>query len=458
MGIVDELMILAKRRIILNVWPKEIKKWHETHKFKYSVVHGGKKLDRLYEDADIRLMNYEGLKWLKRQKKWFKRGKRVMLAVDESSKLRHTNTVRFRSLKSILKFFDRRYIMTGSPAPNGLMGLFGQIYTLDLGEAFGPYITAFRNEYFYPAGYMGYAWELQKGARKRMFRRIKHLILRFGDDKLKLPPLTYVDRYIKLDPKAMATYKKMEKEFVLEYKEGDIVAANAAVASGKLRQIANGGAFYTPTGEITDEDPTKKIKKKWRKIHDAKCEELVDLLEELNGEPALIAYEFRHDMERMKKYFAKHAPQFKDIPFIGGHTKDKEVEKYLRQWDKGTLPGLAGQPDSIAHGLNLQEGRGGIVIFFSLTWNLENYEQFIRRIWRQGQKRRVIVYRIIAEGTVDEIMVDSLYLKDKTQTALLKAMEKHYGKGKERLTLKEKVQEIRSRYRYASNTSVRAIH
>jgi len=453
LGIVDELMVLAKRRIILNVWPKEISKWRDTRKFKYSIVHGGKKEDALYKDADIRLMNYEGLPWLKRQKKWFKRGKRVMLAVDESSKLRHTNTVRFRTLKSILKFFDRRYIMTGSPAPNGLMGLFGQIYTLDLGEAFGPYITAFRNEYFYPSGYMGYAWELQRGAKKRMFRRIRHLILRFGDEKLDLPPLTYVDRYVQLDDKSMATYRKMEKEFVLEYNEGDIVAANAAVASGKLRQIANGGAFYSETGEIVNENPLKP-RKKWRKIHDAKCEELVDLLEELNGEPALIAYEFRHDMERMKRYFAKHAPQFKDIPFIGGHTKDKEVEKYLRQWDKGTLPGMAGQPDSIAHGLNLQEGRGGIVIFFSLTWNLENYEQFIRRIWRQGQKRRVIVYRIIAQGTVDEIMVDSLHSKDKTQRSLLKAMEKRYGKGKERLTLKEKVQDIRGKY----HSRIRTVH
>lgn len=391
LGIVDELVVLAKRRIVYDVWPKEIKKWRKTRNLTYSIVHGTKKSKRLWEDSDIKLINYDGLAWLKKQKKWFRRGKRLMLVCDESSKLRHTSTVRFRSLKKILPRFERRYILTGSPAPSGLMGLFGQVYTLDLGETFGKYITHYRNDYFYPAGYMGYEWKLLPGARKKIFKKLKPLVLRFGNDQLNLPPLSFIDRKIQLSDKVMAVYKKMKKELLLEYQEGDIVADNAAVATGKLRQIANGGVYYSPkTGAILDEG--RKRDRKWRTMHDEKCAELVELLEELNGEPALVAYEFEHDKLRIQRYFKKHAPQFQKAPFIGGGMKDKDVAIQLKKWDEGKLPVMFGHPDSIAHGLNLQ-GKGGIVIFFALTWNLENYEQFIQRVWRQNQKRRVQIGR-----------------------------------------------------------------
>lgn len=421
LGLVDELFVLANKRIMFSVWPKEVSKWKSTSSFKVKTVHGPKKSESLYVDADIRVMNYEGLPWLVTQRDFFKRGKRVMLACDESSKLRHSNTQRFKSLKKILGKFERRYIMTGSPAPNGLMGLFSQIYTLDLGESLGPFITAFRNEYFYPTGFMGHDWKLMPGADKRMFKKIKPLVIRYGNDQLNLPPITYVNRYVTLPKEARKAYDTMEREFVLQYKSGDIVAANAAVASGKLRQIANGGVLYSDFGEGASKD-----KPKFRTLHDEKCAELVELLEELNGEPALVAYEFKHDMYRIQKYLAAHAPQFKSAPFIGGHSKDKEVDGYIKKWENGKLPVMFGNPDSIAHGLNLQ-GKGGIVIFFSLTWNLENYEQFIQRVWRQGQTRRVIVYRIIARNTVDGIMRRALKSKDRTQKTLLSAMEDYYG-------------------------------
>lgn len=428
LGLVDELIVVAKRRIIYNTWPKELKKWKLG--FTWDIVHGPRKLQALQSDADVRMINYEGLPWLAKQKWFFRRGKKLMLACDESSKLRHTSTVRFRSLKKILKLFARRYILTGSPAPNGMMNLFGQAYVLDLGEALGSFITQFRNEYFYPSGYMGYEWKLMKGARERIFEKLRPLVIRYGTDQLKMPPLTFVKRYVYLPTEVRVQYKKLEKELLLEYKEGDVVAANAAVASGKLRQVANGHVYYSGN-QIVDELPEKRRKGKlqpWRVMHDEKCEELVELLEELNGEPALVAYEFAHDKAHIQDYFKRHAPQFKNAPFIGGGTKDAVVEKYLAQWDRGELPVMFGHPDSVAHGLNLQEGRGGIVIFFALTWNLENFEQFIQRVWRQGQKRRVIVYLIMARGTVDEDIMTSIEVKDHDQTTLLEAMGRRVEK------------------------------
>ena len=263
---------------------------------------------------------------------------------------------------------------------------------------------------------MGHDWELLEGAEKRMFKAIKHLVVRYGHDQLDLPPITFINRWVKLPSKARKVYDEVEKEFVYQWHDGEIDAANAAVASGKLRQIANGGVFLTD----------KKDEKKWKWVHDAKCEELCDLLEELNGEPALIAFEFKHDIERFRRYARKHAPQFAKAPYIAGGVSDKEASRYESLWEDGKLPVLFGHPDSVAHGLNLQ-GKGGIVIYFALTWNLENDEQFYQRVWRQGQKRRVLVYRIVARGTVDEIMLAALKYKDRTQQSLLKAMERKYG-------------------------------
>lgn len=430
-GLVDEMLVLAKRRIIYEVWPQELKKWKQLKGLTCTVVHGKRKRTRLLKEADVRLMNYEGLSLLadrigrkyqltKLGKKYFGRGKRIMLVVDESSKLRHTKTGRFKRLRQCLTHFDRRYILTGSPAPNGLMNLFGQVYTLDLGEALGQYITHYRNQFFMPSGYGGYQWVLQPGAEERIFKKLRPLVIRYGNDQLNLPPLTFVDRKFDLNRKSRTLYDEMEREYVMQWKNGEIIADNAAVASGKCRQIANGAVYYDKDGEIA---LSSKKAKGTRIIHDDKCAELVELLEELNGEPALVSFEYGHDMTHLQSYFKKHAPQFAKAPFVGGKMKDKEFSKYKKMWDRGELPVMFGQPESVAHGLNLQ-GKGGIVIFFALTYNLENYEQFIQRVWRQGQKRRVIVYRLIARDTVDEDQISALRGKDRTQQALLKAMEK----------------------------------
>ena len=419
MGLVDELLVVAKRRIIYNVWRQEIQKWG----FSFSVVilHGPKKRQMLKAPADVRLINYEGLAWLSRQKRFFSLGVRRMLALDESSKVKHTNTLRFRSLKKILQFFDRRYILTGSPAAKGLINLFGQIYVLDYGEALGAFITKFRNDYFYPSGFMGYKWSLQRGAKKRIYDRIRPLVIRFGTDQLKMPPLTFIDKWVKLPKLARRQYDELEREHLLEYRDGAIVAANAAVATNKLRQLTNGGAYYSPLDGVILDERGKKIPPKWRTIHEEKCAELVELLEELQGEPALVSFEFQHDKYRLQRYLKKHAPQFTDAPFIDGKAKDRDVTRWLEAWNKGALPVIFGHMTSVAYGLNLQ-GKGGIVIFFAMTYSLEDYEQFIQRVWRQGQERRVIVYRILARDTVDEDMVSVIEQDDHNQTDFLEAM------------------------------------
>lgn len=421
LGYVDELVVVAKRRIVYNVWRQEIKKW----KFPYRVVilHGKDKLRNLSKPADVRLINYEGLRWLSKQRTFLRRPVKMMLACDESSKLKHTTTVRFRSLRKLLPFFKRRYILTGSPAANGLKNLFGQMFALDLGESLGTYVTQFRNQFMYLSGYMGYEWKMLPGAKKRIYKLIKPKVIRFGTDQLDMPPLTFIDKFVKLPEEVRTQYEEMENEYILRYEAGDVVAANAAVATGKLRQMANGGVYYSDTGEILDELPGKKPPRKWRTIHDEKCAELVELLEELQGEPALVTFEFQHDKFRLQAYFKKHAPQFGDAPFIDGKSKDREVTRILKKWDRGELPVLFGHPTSVAYGLNLQ-GKGGIVIFYAVPWSLEDYEQFIQRVWRQGQKRRVIVYRILAKNTVDLDVVESIKINDHDQTTLLEAMNR----------------------------------
>lgn len=411
LGIVDELFVLAEKQIMFNVWPAEIKKWKQTRDLKIAILHGTKKDALLRSRADVRVMNYEGLQWLIEQKDWIRKKHRIMLACDESEKLQNTTTIRFRALKKLLPKFCRRYILTGSPASKkgagGMLKLFGQTFVLDAGETFGPYITHFRNRYFYPSGYLGYQWELLPGARKQIFKALKPLMIRFGDDKLKLPELTFVDRHVTLPKAARNVYATLEKHFLIELKRGDIVAANAAVKSMKLRQCASGAVLYSE----------RKSRDDYKIVHTEKAENLLQLLNELGGEPALVYYEFRHEVEAVRKHFGN---AYKGFPAINGDTPRKKVEQYLAEWDRGEHPVMF---SNITRGLNMQ-GRGGIVVYYSLPWSLSKYMQFYMRVHRQGQTKRVIVYRIVAEDTVEQDMIANLYDSEQDEKRFLKAMEK----------------------------------
>lgn len=288
------------------------------------------------DDTHIHLINPEGLEWLS-----YKTDRDYdVLVVDESSKFKNSNTKRFKIIRDMIPEFTRRYILTGSPAPNGLINLFGQIFILDMGNALGRYITHYRNKFFYPTGYGGYTWELQEGADQRIYDAISGLVMRMAaKDYLELPPLIRdIDQgkptYIDLPPKAQKIYNQMETLMLAEIEAGEIVAANGAVASQKCRQIANGGIYldhqddieeftdYIKKNKIVDLDVVrKKLARKdeltVETIHDAKAQAVADLVDELEGQPCLVAYEFHHDLARLRKVLGK------DVPHIGGGVSQK---------------------------------------------------------------------------------------------------------------------------------------
>lgn len=372
--------------------------------FSIAMLHGKDKEKAFNTDSQIYLINYEGLGWLESKLKRSDKHKFDMLVFDESSKIKNTKTKRFKIVKRIAPLFSRRYILTGSPIPNGMKDIYGQVYALDLGKTFGQYITRFLTTYFYPAGYMGYDWRLQPGMEKEIYKKLKNLVLRFGKEEIDLPPLNIVDRKIVLSDKVQKIYKELENEFIIELEAGIVTAANAATAGSKLRQIVS--------GNIYDEN------KKAIPIHEEKLEELIEIVEELQGSPCIISYEYRHELAMLQGIFP-------DAPYIGGGVSAKEGSKIEDRWNRGELPVLLGNPESIAHGLNLQES-GHTIIMFSLTWNLENYEQLIQRLWRQGQKNTVTVIHLVAENTIDETIIKALKQKDRTQQNLLNALKEDY--------------------------------
>lgn len=415
----ERALVIAPLRVAHGVWPVEAATWEDFSDLRVQVLHGPKKDELLHEPHDVSVINPEGLEWLLGYTDG--EGRRVdgaidtldefpwqVLFLDESSKFKHTDTVRFRTLKPWLSKFDRRVILTGTPAPNGLLDLFGQIYVIDLGGTLSPYITQYRKKYFHPTGYGGHHWVPKKDALRDVQKKIAPLTLRMeAGDYLKLPELVsdIADgrrpRYVELPKDARRAYEQMETLLMAAIDDRLVTAANAAAATGKCRQIANGGLY--------DDD------RAWQHVHRAKVEALEELVDELAGKPALVAYEFKHDLDRLQK-------AFKDAPHIGGGTTTKEQARITKAWNAGELRVLFAQPQSVAHGLNLQGVGAAAVVWHSIPWDLELYEQFYRRVWRQGQKERVFMYHLVAKGTVDETVLRTLRSKDRTQRALLSAL------------------------------------
>jgi hypothetical protein len=406
--IVRKMLVIAPLRPMQSTWPGEAKKWDHASGLKIAVLHGPDK-DKVLADAkrtaDIFVINPEGLDWFVRQD-WKDCGL-DMLVVDESTKFKHANTQRFRTLKPMLPKFRRRYILTGSPAPNGLLDLFGQVFILDLGRTLGPTYSAYRVGYFDQGGYMNYTWTPRPGAAEQIYKKLKPLVLRMdARELLEMPPLIFNRVEVALPAKAMQQYVQMEDTLITMVKGGLVTAANGAAATQKCRQIANGGVYTHTTGE----------KKAWSHLHEAKVDAVEEIVEELQGKPALVAYEFDHDLERLLKRFGKGTPH------IGGGVTTKRFKEIEVAWNEGAIPLLLAQPQSVAHGLNLQ-GTSADIINAAQTWDLEVREQFIQRVWRQGQKDRVMVHDIVAKDTVDEVILRAIGKKDRNQQDLLGALK-----------------------------------
>lgn len=427
---VEKVLLVAPLRPCYSVWPEEILKWTDFKDLKVVVLHGPKKDQLLKEDADVYVINPEGLDWLlKATKTKGRNGKTSVsvdvrafkklgfdtLVVDELTLFKNTNSNRFKALKTVIPTFGRRWGLTGSPAANGLLGLFGQCYVLDEGRSLGKYITRYRAEYFkqHPDGFN---WYPAEGAEERIYERLSPLVLRMSaEDYLELPELITNDIVVDLPDDVYRMYLEIEDDLITQIADKRIVASTAAAACLKCRQIANGGVYLDADIEALIKLP--KSKREWVNLHTAKVDALADLINELQGSPLLVAYDFEHDLDRIREKLGK------DIPYIGGGvsaTRSRELEK---MWNAGKLEVMLGHPQSIARGLNLQEV-GNHICWHSLTYDYELFDQYIRRLLRQGNKaKKVFNHRIIAKGTIDRAIIGALGSKRKGQQALFDGLQ-----------------------------------
>lgn len=432
-GLVDKVLVIAPRRVCHLVWPREREKWTDFEDLRVVVLHGDRKDELLLEDADVYVVNPEGLPWLLGMTKErgatgrvrvavdLKRWRRLgfdALIVDELSKFKDPSAQRSKALKQVVPTFGRRLGMTGSPNPNGLMDLFGQCLVLDEGRSLGKYVTHYRMKYFEPA-WNGYDWTIREGAEREIWKRLRPLAITMrAADYLDLPKLVEERVEVELPADARAVYDALEEDLVARIADRTVVAANAAAASTKCRQVANGGVYLDP--EVRELVKVPKGAREHVDLHQEKTAAVVDLVSELQGSPLLVAYDFAHDLGRLLAGLGAGTPH------IGGGTSDRRAAAIERAWNAGELPVLLAHPQSVGHGLNLQGASACHVCWHSLTWNLELYEQFIRRVLRQGNKaKRVFVHHVVAKGTVDEAMLEALRSKRKGQAALFDALKAH---------------------------------
>lgn len=415
-GVVKTMLVISNRRIIYDAWPRENKKWIGLG-FRTATLHGPKKVEALLSDADVYFINYEGLAWLEETCKLHKikiKDKFDMAVADESTALKNwkiKKVKRAQIVKRLAPQFKRRYILNGSPVPRTLLDIYGQIWFLDLGHTLGNK-GQFLNQYFYPSGYEGYDWKPEQGAYERVFEKLKDLVIRYEKDDDD-PEIVPVIREVELPKEARKIYDEMEEELFTYIQGKPVESVNGAVAYGKCRQIANGGLYLEKAGKGT----TKK--RKWAKVHDEKTEELKNLIDELNGMPALIAYEFNHDLERLQEAFP-------NIPYIGKGVSDAKAEKLIADWNAGKLPMLAAHPGSAAKGLNLQ-GVESAVVFYAISNNFDWVDQFIKRIARKGQSAtHIFVYFFIAKNTVDEVVKAGLEAKEFNQDVFNGFFSRYY--------------------------------
>ena len=393
-----KMLVVAPIKPMYGTWRQEGRKWDEFNHFSFAIIHGSheQKVAALKEDVDIHLVNPEGIKWLYNLYKgelpeW------DVLVIDESTKFKNARSQRFKLLKKHFGDFFYRWILTGTVTPNGLQDLFAQVYIMDEGKSLGRYITHFRNKYFHQEGYGGFTYVPNPGAMEQIAEDIAHMVLKLNaEDYLEMPEFNRIIRQVDIGAEAMAQYKEVEKEFLLELKTGTIVAANSGAAGTKCRQIAN--------GKVYDGDHVA------HHIHDAKIQALEEIVEETNGAPLLILYEYQHDMESILEFLGKGAV------CITGVTGAR-FERIQDDFNAGKIPYLVMHPGS-SHGLNIQ-GFCFHMVWYGITWNLEHYIQAVWRLYRQGQtSKMVLCYMLVATGTLDERVVSVLDHKQNNQDKL----------------------------------------
>ena len=394
-------LILAPLRVAQTTWMSEPKRWRQFQDLKVGLAHGPDKKEILMDPQyDIVVLNYDGIQWATTE--LAKRNPFQMLICDELTKLKHTNTQRFKKLKPLLPSFQFRVGLTGTPAANGLLDLFGQMYVLDLGYRLGKYITHYRLNYFHQKPRDEFNWYITDEKAEAIHRKVADLAMYIQPEEvLKLPDIVHVELPVTLPPKAYDQYKYLETLCILELQNAVLTPVNAGVLTSKLRQFT-GGAVYT------DAEHNYEV------VHTAKRDALEDLVEELAGEPLLVAYNFSHEVEQI-------LDKFPSALVIRGGMTGHAVTTIVDAWNSGTVPMLCVQSDAAAHGLNIQFG-GSALCWYSQTYNLEVYIQLIARLYRQGQRNVVRVYHILAEKTIDQKIRKILGQKDVTQNQLFASL------------------------------------
>lgn len=400
---IRKTLVIAPKRVAENVWTSEAKKWDHLKHLKIVRITGTEKQrkEALRQEGDVYMLGRDNVSWICGQYG----GSMLpfdMLVIDESSSFKSPKSLRFKALKMLQPSFSRVVILTGTPAPNGLIDLWSQIYLLDRGQRLGKTITSYRDQFFRPGkrnGAIIYSYDILKGGEEAIHDNIKDICVSMkAEDYLNLPKR--INNYIELDfPESLKQkYNDFEKEKVLELftSEEGITAMNAAALSNKLLQFAN-GAIY-------DED------KEYHTVHDIKLEALEEIVENANGKPVLIAYTYKHDVERILEKLKKYKP------------KKLDSEQDIEDWNNGRIKVMVMHPASGGHGLNLQAG-GNIIVWFGQTWSLELYQQFNARLDRQGQTEAVIINHLIAKGTIDQDVINSLNNKSIKQEGLMQAVK-----------------------------------
>ena len=370
---------------------------------KYSVAVGtaAERLSALKKQADIYIINRENVQWLISES-----GIPFdfdMVVIDELSSFKNHQTKRFKALMKVRPKVKRIVGLTGTPSSNGLMDLFAEFRLLDMGERLGRFIGQYRTAYFQPDkrnGQIVFSYKPLPGAEKQIYDKISDITISMkSTDHLQMPQLISTEYEVRLSEKERKKYDSMKSDLVLELTDREITAANAASLSGKLSQMAN-GAIYDDKQEAIE-------------IHSRKLDALEDIIESMNGRPLLVAYWFRHDLERISERLnSLH------IPF-----SKLDTTASIKRWNSGEMPVALIHPASAGHGLNLQGG-GSALAWFGLTWSLELYQQTVARLWRQGQESEtVVVQHIITKGTIDERIMKALELKDTSQSALIDAVK-----------------------------------
>jgi SNF2 family DNA or RNA helicase len=394
---VQRVLVVCPLRVG-SVWVNEMHRWEHLQKLQYSVAIGteSERLTALNRQADIYIINRENVQWLIE-----KSGVPFdfdMLVVDELSSFKNHQSKRFRALMKARPKVKRVVGLTGTPSSNGLMDLWAEFRLLDMGERLGRFIGQYRTTYFMPDkrnGQVIFSYKPLPGAEEAIYSRISDITISMkSTDHLKMPELVSSQYEVQLSDDERTRYDELKRDLVLQLPDGDVTAANAASLTGKLCQLAN-GAIYSDSGDTIE-------------FHDRKLDVLEDLIEAANEKPVLVAYWFKHDLQRIKKRFT---------------VREIKSSQDITDWNAGKIPVAVIHPASAGHGLNLQSG-GSTLIWFGLTWSLELYQQTNARLWRQGQSSKtVIILHLITKGTIDEQILKALSEKNLTQQSLIDAVK-----------------------------------